>query len=61
MMQIMDFSKNNLKDSNTTILGVPEVIEPTVNDISDMEDVNQIEQPQLNLNLDINTVPKSMR
>ena len=57
----MDFSKNNLKDSNTTILGVPEVIEPTVNDTSDMEDMNQIEQTQLNLNLVVNTVPKSMR
>ena len=34
IIQIMDLSDNILMESNTTILGVPEVIELTVNDTS---------------------------
>ena len=34
IIQIMDLSDNTLMESNTTILGVPEVIELTVNEKS---------------------------
>ena len=41
IIEIMDLSQDTLMDSNTTKIGVPEVIKLTVNDTSGVEDNNQ--------------------